>query len=339
MKEKAILIDKDCHVVRNITKYKSFIGICKRDSIDLKRFLKAKLKKYYPEVIDEQGFLYARAIDTPVLLTAHMDTVHKERIKEFSQITTKEGNHILTSPQGIGGDDRCGIYMILQILKKTKYRPAILFCEDEEIGGVGSDLFCRTEYIKELSNLKFFIELDRANEKDLVYYDDANTDFHQWCEKVTGYKENWGSFSDISNLCPDAGISGVNISCGYYNQHTLTEYVIMEHMFNSIEKVKAMLKASESVEPFNYVSYFNNNYFDNAYNLYDYYGYGNYFGRSEKKTTGYKLLYVIYWDHITNKPKEITIEGTSKADCWSDFFLKHPTVCFADVQEYTFDEI
>ena len=78
-----------------------------------------------------------------------MDTVHKETVKDFYEYYDEENErHIISSPQGIGGDDRCGIYMILEILKTHKC--SVLFCEDEEAGGIGSEKFCKTEYITEL---------------------------------------------------------------------------------------------------------------------------------------------------------------------------------------------
>ena len=57
------------------------------------------------------------------------------------------------------------------IITRTKYRPDILFCEDEEIGGIGSSKFARSKYVSHLTDLKYLVDLDRANDKDAVYYD------------------------------------------------------------------------------------------------------------------------------------------------------------------------
>ena len=216
---------------------KHFITICKLNKDSLKRVLFETLSDVYPEgdVVSEDGYVYAKG-NVPILLTAHMDTVHKENCKDIYN----KSKGVLTSPQGIGGDDRCGIYMTLAIIEQMSAReekPYVLFCEDEEVGGIGSNKFVNSKHIDDLKEMLFLIELDRANANDLVFYDDDNQDFHRWCEKVTGYKETWGSFSDISHLCPVCGVSGVNVSCGYYKAHTKEEYVVVREMERSIDRV------------------------------------------------------------------------------------------------------
>ena len=155
--------------------------------------------------------------------------------------------------------------MIQRIVETTKLRPSILFCEDEEVGGIGSDKFLMTKHANDLFDMLFMIELDRANGEDLVYYDDENYKFHDFCKENTGYKEAFGSFSDISNLCPSAMVSGVNISCGYYKAHTTDEFVVWEEMGNSIAVTASLIKAGlERGEQFEYVK--------PTRKYYDYYG-------------------------------------------------------------------
>lgn len=251
---------------------KNFIKICKMGQQELKGYLRRWLKSNGYKSIVEDGYIYAKG-SAGVVVTAHMDTVHEKprgKVKDVL-ITYAGGKTAISSKQGIGGDDRCGVYMIQQLVEKYKLRPTIVFCEDEEIGGVGSGKLCKNkDLISELSKENFFIELDRAHDKDLVYYDDMNDEFHNWCEKVTGYFEATGSFSDISNLCPDTGISGVNISCGYYKAHTTEEFVIFEEMIASTEKAAKLIKEAANIEPFEYVEWrpstrnmYSNSWYDN----------------------------------------------------------------------------
>ena len=312
--------------------YSEFVNICKMTELDLKEWLRHELLKYYTTVIEEPGYLYARQANCPVLLTAHMDTVHKETVKNVVETKTKKGKHVISSPQGIGGDDRCGIYMILCILKETNIRPAILFCEQEEDGGVGSDIFCNSMYIDELKELKFFIELDRANANDLVFYNDDNQDFYTWCENTTGYKENFGSFSDISNLCPATKVSGVNVSCGYYKAHTLNEYVIWEEMINSIETVKKLLVASEKVDQFEYKEIKYKYSYWNRWDDWDRYGYINTSNKKETYIDTCVQLYISFKE--SDEETETFIEGKTENECWVTFFINHPTVCFNDVLDW-----
>lgn len=297
---------------------KKFIDICKMAQCELRPYLYLELRNAYEEVILEDGFIYARGGD--VVVTAHMDTVHKEEVQSYYGWHEKGKNYI-SSPQGIGGDDRCGIYMILQIIENG-YRPTVLFCEDEEIGGVGSNKFVATPYINELKEKKFMIELDRANANDLVFYDDDNEAFHDWCAKITGYKAAYGSFSDISHLCPKAEVSGVNISCGYYNAHTTSEYVCLEEMDASIDAAVKMIEASDDVEQFTYVD---------GWSLGDFYKYedGYIYGNSSENA----ILEVMYYDEM--KREETTcITGTTIDECWVTFFIENPSTCWNDIFDW-----
>ena len=94
-----------------------------------------KLYKGNAEASD--GYVYIKGT-VPVLLVAHMDTVHEKPVKDI--VYTDKGNHI-SSPQGLGGDDRNGVYMIMEILREIPCHA--LFVEDEEIGLVGAKKFCK----------------------------------------------------------------------------------------------------------------------------------------------------------------------------------------------------
>ena len=232
--------------------------------------------------------------------------------------------------------------MILYILTNSKHRPGILFCEDEEIGGVGSDKFCKTDYINNLREMKFLIELDRANATDLVFYEDDNIEFHDWCKDVTGYEEDYGSFSDISNLSPECGVSSVNISCGYYNQHTLREFVIPEEMINSAETVIYMLDIAtdENVGQFKYEER-KPYYLNFASNYHSRYGYFDFDWKPNTKTNvnTTKRLLVEFQCEVTEHGMDsdvAEIHGNDINECWANFFREYPFVCFNDVLDYDF---
>lgn len=280
---------------------KMFMMICRKTQKELKEFLCGWLKKYYSEIISNGGYLYAKGTDN-VLLTAHMDTVHKVQCNKIDvDQMIKPNKRALSSKDGIGGDDRCGVFMIMRIIETTKLRPSILFCEDEEVGGVGSRKFCETEFIKDIEKMLFLVELDRAHDKDLVYYHDGNKEFQDFCSKVTGYTKAYGTFSDISNLSPKCKVSSVNISCGYYNPHKTNEYVVWEEMCDSIDATIKLIteglaqgKAYEYKETFSYSAYYGygkHSYYD--YSDYDY-GYGNKYGNTSQKKAGYYDSN--YWD-------------------------------------------
>ena len=54
--------------------------------------------------------------NAPIMLVAHLDTVHAEPVQVICK--SADGN-ILMSPQGIGGDDRCGVYALNKIYEQA----------------------------------------------------------------------------------------------------------------------------------------------------------------------------------------------------------------------------
>lgn len=327
-----------------------FVKICKMTQKELKVFLVAELLKCgYTTVINSDGFVYAKGT-VPILLTAHMDTVHKEKVGTVVQMLDEDGNIVISSPQGIGGDDRCGIYMILQIVKESKC--SVLFCEDEEIGCVGSKKFTKTGFIKEISELKYCIELDRANGDDAVFYDCDNKEFTDFILENSGYRLAYGSYTDISEICPVSKVAGVNFSCGYYNPHTLKEYVVFEEMIATMEMVKKLVQVE--CEQFEYIekkyTYYGGRFCRNAWSYYDDYddydyGYGSYkysnqYNSKSSKLDDYFFLEVMY-KYVTDsngEPKELEdieiVEGESEDACWGNFFRSNGDVCYNDVLDY-----
>lgn len=294
-----------------------FIELCKMTQFQLKAYVTEQLVLFGYKPETEDGYVYARELGCPVLLTAHLDTVHKEPVRDV--VVSETG--AISSPQGIGGDDRCGVYIILSLIAKTNYRPAILFCEDEEIGGVGSSKFCkRSDLVDEVKHLKFMIELDRMGKNDAVYYDDDNADFHAFVEEITGYTANYGSFSDISHLMPETGISGVNLSCGYYRPHTISEYVVAEEMDRTESAVEKLCDAASKDNCPSYAfteSGWNDMYLQIFY-------------------SDDRELLPISRPHITctESACEALYRCESEADGFLQFFEEHPLLCWSDIIGY-----
>lgn len=179
--------------------------------------------------------------EAPIMLVAHLDTVHKEQVREICK--TNNGN-ILMSPQGIGGDDRCGVYALCAVYDQAPVKPWLLFTCDEEIGGVGAEQFCTKHQLgklpKEIDDLKLLVEIDRKGKDDAVYYDCANDEFEDYIT-TKGFKTQWGSFSDISYIAPELGVAAVNLSSGYYNAHTQHEYINRKHLNATVQKVLSIV--------------------------------------------------------------------------------------------------
>ncbi len=212
-----------------------------------KQLFRILLKMYQSRTVSSKGkFLLVKG-EAPVLLVAHLDTVHKEPVQTIC--TSQKGN-ILMSPQGIGGDDRCGVYALVNAHDASEKKPWLLFTCDEEIGCIGARAFVE-EYEKgqlptELSDVKLIIEIDRRGSKDAVYYDCGNENFEDYISSK-GFKTEIGSFSDISIIAPVMGVAAVNLSSGYYNAHTLHEYINRRQIDSSIQKVIEII--SDATKP------------------------------------------------------------------------------------------
>ena len=148
------------------------------------------------------------------------------------------------SPQGIGGDDRCGVYALAKIYETAEKKPFLLFTCDEEIGGSGAKSFCKAHQQKqlpaEIDNLKIIIEIDRKGKNDAVYYSCDNPDFEEYITGK-GFITEFGTFSDISVIAPELGTAAVNLSSGYYNAHTQHEYINCRHLEKTIQQVESII--------------------------------------------------------------------------------------------------
>lgn len=313
---------------------KMFKSICKKTQMELKKYLFGMLKRKYKEVIDADGFLYAKGT-IPVLVTAHMDTVHKAQCSIIKTVSLENGTKALWSPQGIGGDDRCGIWMIARLLNNTKLRPYVLFCEDEEVGGVGSNKFVATEYIDDLEKCKYLIELDRAHANDAVFYSCGNKEFQEYITQTTGLKKDFGSFSDISHLSPACDRASVNISCGYYNAHTVQEYVVFPEMQANYEKMLKLIEDIDNVDVFDYQreTYFSRYGYGGQYNMFDY----GYYGKSKIEDEDdyiYDLKDYYEITYLDDEGEQVeSIEAKSYEEAIGMFCMLYPDKTYNDIKE------
>lgn len=200
-----------------------------------------EMKEYKPVVGD--GFVYAKG-DIPIMLVAHMDTVHREQPKDIFYDSEQD---VLWSPQGIGGDDRCGVYALMKIL--DTHKPYVCFTEDEEMGCIGAGKFVKT--IIPDDDVKFIIEIDRRGSNDCVFYDCGNEEFQKYIESF-GFETKIGSYSDIVDISDEWEIASVNLSAGYYNEHTSQEIIKFKELNETIEKVKKILDDADNVGFFDY---------------------------------------------------------------------------------------
>ena len=244
---------------------------------ELKRAMEEYIRSKYKNTIITKEYIVGIG-DIPIALVAHMDTVFK---KPVSELYYDQRKGVLWSPDGLGADDRAGVFAILKILQDG-FRPSVILTTDEEIGGIGAAALAAKKC--PIPDLKYMIQLDRRGTNDCVFYDCYNPSFIDYIEKF-GFCERWGSFSDISFLMPEWNICGVNLSVGYENEHSYSETLSIKPLFDTIRKVKNMLM-DKNIPNFEYseIPYYDEN---SAW-----YGYGC--GTGVKYTTNFSHKKICY---------------------------------------------
>lgn len=226
-----------------VFKYSVLKNILQMKDTTLLASLNKIMRRYYNKdnIILTSDYLFIKGA-IPVLLLAHLDTVHPA---PPSLIFKDADQHVIWSPEGLGADDRAGVFAILELVK-AGYRPSILFCMGEEVGGLGARSFIR-DYPDPPISINFMLELDRQGRDDAVYYDCGNKEFETFINNF-GFFTDLGSFSDISIIAPIWDIAAVNLSIGYFNEHSAIEMLQYRYMYETILKVEKILRNENTVK-------------------------------------------------------------------------------------------
>jgi hypothetical protein len=166
-----------------------------------------------------------------------------------------DGDFLKANGTTLGADNGIAVAMILAILASNDLpHPPIeaVFTTDEEVGALGAREIVKV-FPKAPTELKYIIQLDRRGYNDCVFYNCDNTKFEQYIESF-GFMTKIGSFSDISVICPAWEVAGVNLSVGYYDEHSRSETLHIDEMLTTIQKVKNMLKDVNNAESYKYVA-------------------------------------------------------------------------------------
>lgn len=172
-----------------------------------------------------------------VMLVSHIDTIGKP------PTTLYRRKNLLTSGKDeyLGADDRAGVYAC--IVLGEKHNIPVLFCDHEERGGLGAHE-STIVYEKEINQALFLIEFDRRGDRDAVYYNNEPQHFRRFI-KGYGFKEDLGSFTDISIIGKRLDICGVNLSIGFHHEHTTNEYLDLSILHRTIRRTNALIKATK----------------------------------------------------------------------------------------------
>lgn len=191
--------------------------------------------------------------ETYPCVVAHLDQVQTNHSSDFKVIDTGEilfgYSNKNRRMEGLGADDKNGVWIALQCLKKYDVIKIAFFVE-EECGTIGSshadmDFF---------SDCRFILEPDRRGKSDLItsiYSDICSEDFlSQIYFEDFGYQEQNGMLTDVATLGNNGvGISCLNISCGYYNPHSDEEFTNKADLLNCLHFVENIIETCTDVYP------------------------------------------------------------------------------------------
>jgi tripeptide aminopeptidase len=191
-------------------------------------------------------------------VVSHMDTVHNidsinisEEMLENEQGILKpslKAYNDLGEPTGIGGDDKCGVFACLELLKRIP-NIKVAFFVSEETGCHGS--FKADKHF--FSNVGYCIQFDAPGNTMVseicmgVRLFNRDSEFFEKSNKVLteNNKTKYGShpYTDVYALKSNFDFCCINFAVGYYNYHTRNEYVVIEDVINSIETGKQLIES------------------------------------------------------------------------------------------------
>lgn len=206
----------------------------KLNQSQLLKVMSKYLNTKYDKVITTKNYIIAFG-NIPVGLIAHLDTVFPTPPKNIFFDNEK---NVMWSPEGLGADDRAGVWSIYQIVNQG-YRPTIILTTDEEYGGLGAQQLV-LDIPEAPTAINYLIEIDRRGSQDFVTYSCGNPLFDDFISSFGFTKQN-GSFSDIIFIAPVWNIAACNISAGYYNEHSFAEYLNLNQLYTNVNTIEAML--------------------------------------------------------------------------------------------------
>jgi putative aminopeptidase FrvX len=264
--------------------------------------------------MDEHNNIYSMKYPGEPILCSHQDCVGDANcgsLVEFIDIYDFDGEKILKGNGNIGADDKVGIFLILLYMLKVNRNINFVFSTGEEHS-------CATgikTVVSEINNMEGFkqapycIVLDRKNGGDIICEKNSfgSKDFDKALEDIGvkyGFASVRGGMSDTATFADY--MNAANLSVGYYNPHTKTEYVLISEMLNTFDYVCDIIENLARDIPFVkktvYTPNYSNcrNYYDDDYDYYDGYNscgaYGS--GAQKDKTKKQKWHYSNDYDEL-----------------------------------------
>ena len=194
---------------------------------------------------DNFGNLYVTkgVSDTYPCICAHLDQVQDNHSKDFTVFLEKDIIFAFSpkskSQQGLGADDKNGIWICLRCLKECP-RLKVFMAVGEEKGCIGSNRADMSFFADSLYVLEPDCKGGKEIHINLRGIPCASKDFEDALKAETnGYEITDGKTSDILALTlNNIGVSCANIPAGYYQPHKDDEYTIMSDLEHALSYIK-----------------------------------------------------------------------------------------------------
>lgn len=219
------------------------------DSDRMSRYITRQLDaRNIPYTIDKSGNIYATKGYAKLYPTmvSHIDTVHAVN---DNVVVKRQGKNLYAldsvkmEQYGIGGDDKVGVFITLELLDIFQHFKAVFFV-DEEVGCIGSS-HCNHQFFEDST---IVLQCDRKGSLDftdtILRQPMLSDEFKQHVKPIVeGFGRNYvdGGMTDVHELSDHIPICMANMSCGYYNPHTPREYVNINDVFDTLEFCKQIL--------------------------------------------------------------------------------------------------
>lgn len=196
-----------------------------------------------PFTKDKNGNIFSLSNTKKPILSSHMDSVGDSDcgfLNEFVNIFYYRRDRIIKGMGNIGGDDKCGIFLILKKLKEDKTLNFI-FSICEESGCVGINQVIPENKIDEFP---YALILDRRGFGDIICNQNlyGSKEFEDELARVGKdfkYTPTKGSVSDANAI--SKYINCANLSVGYHNPHSKKEFVSLNNLYNTYLYMEAIL--------------------------------------------------------------------------------------------------
>ena len=205
-----------------------------------------------------ERFVYVPgAREDRVLLIAHTDTVwdaHYKNPVSAAVLEEKDGYLCSGSPSaGIGADDRAGC-AALWLLRNSGH--SLLLADGEEYRHWGARYLLRTQrrLLRELNRHCYLVELDLPGSLEYSFKGVAVTKRFERFIQQQGYRQTaCKGGTDLRFL--SRGRCGVNLSIGFYRQHTPREVIAARTWYENCRQVHRMLQPRQTPYPWSFFGF------------------------------------------------------------------------------------